>query len=388
MATSHISGTGIARSRIGLRGDRLTSISEAISPILEECEFLRILCFERKRAERSGRPFMLMVISGEERFAARGGARVVRGIQNAISRSTRETDALGWYESRKKLAVLFTEIGCFSAADLIVPKVRAALQDELETQAFQAIHISFSLFPESRSRDDEHPDQVDLIFYPDLLGRHTRNGAPYLMKRALDVLGSMLLLALFSPVLLIVALLVKLTSPGPILFRQARIGQYGKHFTFLKFRSMYRDNNSAIHQEYVARLIEGKGNLGQDDSRGSQVYKLTADPRITPLGRFLRKTSLDELPQLVNVLFGEMSLVGPRPPVPYEFERYDLWHRRRIVEVKPGITGLWQVVGRSKTTFDDMVRLDLEYAKTWSVWMDLKILWRTPLAVIRADGAY
>jgi lipopolysaccharide/colanic/teichoic acid biosynthesis glycosyltransferase len=149
---------------------------------------------------------------------------------------------------------------------------------------------------------------------------------------------------------------------------------------------MYSNNDPKIHQEYVSQLI--KGQADQAKSGQSGVYKLTNDPRVTPLGRFLRKTSLDELPQLFNVLSGEMSLVGPRPPVPYEFEQYDIWHRRRVVEVKPGITGLWQVMGRSKTTFDDMVRLDLKYVKIWSIWLDLKILLRTPMAVVSGEGAY
>ncbi|HON01492.1 MAG TPA: sugar transferase, partial [Acidobacteriota bacterium] len=120
---------------------------------------------------------------------------------------------------------------------------------------------------------------------------------------------------------------------------------------------------------------------------GKAIFKLVEDPRVTPLGRFLRKTSMDELPQLFNVLKGEMSLVGPRPPIPYEILRYDVWHRRRILEVKPGITGLWQVFGRSRTSFDDMVRLDLQYARNWSLWLDLKLLLLTPIAVFRGDGA-
>src|SRR5207302_5240845 len=138
---------------------------------------------------------------------------------------------------------------------------------------------------------------------------------------------------------------------------------------FLKFRSMYANNDPRIHQEYVARLIEGKADLKHAKDSKTGVYKLTNDPRITPLGGFLRKTSLDELPQFLNVFIGNMSLVGPRPPVLYEFQRYDVWHRRRVLELKPGITGLWQVMGRSKTTFDEMVRLDLKYARAWSIWL-------------------
>ena len=127
---------------------------------------------------------------------------------------------------------------------------------------------------------------------------------------------------------------------------------------------------------------------GEASTRSEAVYKLTSDPRVTPLGRFLRKTSLDELPQFVNVLRGDMSLVGPRPPIPYEFACYAPWHRRRLLEVAPGITGLWQVTGRSRTTFDDMVRLDLAYVRRQSLWLDLKILLKTPLAVVSGGGAY
>ncbi|HWO36283.1 MAG TPA: sugar transferase, partial [Candidatus Acidoferrum sp.] len=144
----------------------------------------------------------------------------------------------------------------------------------------------------------------------------------------------------------------------------------------------------AAHKEYVQKLIAGKADKQPSNGNGGGVYKLTKDPRITRVGCFLRKTSLDELPQFINVLKGDMSLVGPRPPVPYEVEAYDIWHRRRLLEAKPGITGLWQVSGRSRVKFDDMVRLDLHYARTWSPWTDMKILWRTPGAVVLGDGAH
>jgi lipopolysaccharide/colanic/teichoic acid biosynthesis glycosyltransferase len=151
---------------------------------------------------------------------------------------------------------------------------------------------------------------------------------------------------------------------------------------------MYINNAPTIHQEYIRQFIAGKETAEKPDSKAPTVYKITNDPRVTPVGRFLRKTSLDELPQLWNVLFGEMSLVGPRPPVPYEFEIYEYWHRRRVLEVQPGITGLWQVSGRSRTKFDEMVRLDLRYCRSWSLWLDLKILMATPRAVLSGRGAY
>jgi lipopolysaccharide/colanic/teichoic acid biosynthesis glycosyltransferase len=205
-------------------------------------------------------------------------------------------------------------------------------------------------------------------------------------KRLIDVLGSLSLLVLLSPVFLAIAAAVKLTSRGPVLFRQKRIGEHGTPFTFLKFRSMYINNDSSQHKEYVRQLIAGQA-AKQTNGEGEGIFKLTNDPRITTVGSFLRRTSLDELPQFINVLRGDMSLVGPRPPVPYEVEAYATWHRGRLLEAKPGITGLWQVQGRSRVGFDDMVRLDLRYARNCSPWLDLKILVQTPRAVIAGNGA-
>ena len=147
-------------------------------------------------------------------------------------------------------------------------------------------------------------------------------------------------------------------------------------------------NDASIHKEYIKKLISGNAERHQCNGTGEGVFKLVGDTRITRVGAFLRKTSLDELPQFINVLRGEMSLVGPRPPIPYEVENYQVWHRRRLLEAKPGITGLWQVSGRSRVTFDEMVRLDLRYARACSPWMDIKILLRTPLAVVLGEGAH
>ena len=204
----------------------------------------------------------------------------------------------------------------------------------------------------------------------------------------MDICGSLAALVVFSPVLAVIAASIKLTSRGPVLFRQQRIGQFGRRFTFLKFRSMHSNTDSRIHEEYVQWFISGANGSGQGAHTVSATFKLTADPRITPVGKFLRKTSLDELPQLLNVLSGEMSLVGPRPPIPYEFQRYRVWHKGRLLAVKPGITGLWQVEGRSRVTFDEMVRMDLKYANSRSLWVDLKLLFRTPAAAFSGKGAY
>jgi lipopolysaccharide/colanic/teichoic acid biosynthesis glycosyltransferase len=207
-------------------------------------------------------------------------------------------------------------------------------------------------------------------------------------KRLMDIAGSALMLILGAPFLVIIALAIKSSSKGPVLFRQYRIGQFGKKFTFLKFRSMRFGNDHSIHKEYVTSLIANQGVSRKTNHTGEGVYKLTNDNRVTAVGRFLRRTSLDEFPQFLNVLKGDMSLVGPRPPIPYELEAYQTWHRRRVLDVKPGITGLWQVTGRSRVTFDEMVRLDLRYATAWSPMLDFIILMRTPFAVIKGAGAY
>ncbi len=203
-------------------------------------------------------------------------------------------------------------------------------------------------------------------------------------KRVIDFAGAVFGIAAFMPLMVVVGLAVKLTSKGPMLFKQQRIGHHGKLFTFLKFRSMRVDNDDKIHQEYMQKLINGQGegiNNGRSDE--NPVYKIQDDPRITNVGKFIRKTSLDELPQFFNVLMGTMSLVGPRPPIPYEVELYQTWHLRRITEAKPGITGLWQVYGRNRTKFDDMVRLDLQYVKSRSTVLDIKLMFMTVWVMIK-----
>jgi lipopolysaccharide/colanic/teichoic acid biosynthesis glycosyltransferase len=192
----------------------------------------------------------------------------------------------------------------------------------------------------------------------------------------MDVAGSVMALTLSLPLFLIIAILIKLTSKGPVFFRQDRVGCRGSRFVMLKFRSMYADSDARLHEAHVERLI----------GQAVPASKLSDDPRVTPVGRLLRRTSLDELPQFLNVLAGSMSLVGPRPPIPYEVSRYDDWHMERLL-AKPGITGPWQVSGRSRVSFDDMVRLDIDYVRSRSAWLDVKILFRTVGAVVSGRGA-
>jgi exopolysaccharide biosynthesis polyprenyl glycosylphosphotransferase len=218
------------------------------------------------------------------------------------------------------------------------------------------------------------------------LGQPGMHGWRRVSKRAFDCAVALLTLILLSPALVLIGLLIKLESPGPVIFRQQRVGERGQPFTMLKFRSMQVGSNPGAHAAHVKRLIEE--NLKPQDlsAAGSATLKMDHDPRITRIGRFIRKTSLDELPQLFNVLRGEMSLVGPRPPLPYEVESYKDWHKRRL-EALPGMTGWWQVKGRNRVSFDEMVRMDLAYIEKASFWFDLRILLLTPGAVVSARGA-
>ncbi len=220
------------------------------------------------------------------------------------------------------------------------------------------------------------------------LGQPGIHGWPRTFKRVIDVIAAALGVVALSPFLALVAIAIKLDSPGPILYRQPRVGENGRVFLMFKFRSMRADSDPGMHREHVARLIRENVGVFQIDGDGHSTVslKLENDPRITRVGKFIRKTSIDELPQLFNVLRGEMSLVGPRPPLPYEVELYKEWHKRRF-EAIPGITGLWQVKGRNRVSFDEMVRMDLEYIEHQSFWLDLKILIQTPLAVVSGKGA-
>ena len=351
--------------------------------------FMRMLRLERKRTERSHRRFVLMILESGNLF--KGGSReeTVDKVLRALSRATRDTDLKGWYTRESAIGIIFTEIAGDDENSVVLAlsnKVTGALYDALSVEQINEIRLSFHVFPEDW--DNEGPDgPANSSLHLDLASGTHRKWTTAILKRLIDIAGSLATVTVCLPVLVAIAIAIKVTSKGPVLFRQVRIGQYGRKFTFLKFRSMYFGNDHAIHEEYVKRFIAGAQSAEQGGSEQRRLYKLTADPRITPVGRLLRKTSLDELPQLLNVLKGDMSLVGPRPPVRYEFEAYDLWHKERLMAMKPGITGLWQVEGRSRVKFDEMVRMDIRYTRSWSLWLDIKILLQTPLAVISGAGA-
>jgi len=353
-------------------------------------QFLRILFLERKRTERSERPFVLMLLESTK-LLRRGDQSVFDRILSALICSTRDTDVKGWYEEHSTIGVLFTEVGTKadgkSVASTLLSKVTSALSTALAIDEINEIHISLRIFPEDWDPERSSIDDIESRFYDEVFNENTQHPAPKLVKRSMDIAGSLLVLGLGFPVFLFIAIAIKLTSRGPVLYCQERLGQYGRKFGFLKFRSMHVTCDDELHREYVKRFIANAGGCHHAGSTQTP-YKIVNDPRVTRVGRFLRKTSLDELPQFLNVLRGEMSLVGPRPPLLYEVESYRIWHKVRLLGAKPGITGLWQVEGRSRVKFDEMVRMDLKYAKTWSLWLDMKILLQTPRAVLFGTGAH
>jgi lipopolysaccharide/colanic/teichoic acid biosynthesis glycosyltransferase len=343
--------------------------------VLTRAQFLRMVQREKRRTDRSHSALSLALIEVDSDHPTARDAALER-----IRGMVRETDYTAAIDDDAIAALLpdTGEAGLRSFLDKVAlsrqAHVLSVVGATYPDASFDRLVAERMGTPRSRHAVDEAPPlSVAAGGYP--------------LKRTLDVVGSLAALVLLSPLMIVVALLIKLSSPGPIIFRQQRIGQGGAPFTFYKFRSMRIDNDDRAHREFVASLIDGKtAASGERASAGAQ-FKMKADPRITPLGRFIRKTSIDEIPQFWNVLKGDMSLVGPRPPVEYESERYKAWHRRRVLELKPGLTGIWQVEGRSRVSFDDMVRMDLRYLRECSLQFDLKILARTALVVVTSEGA-
>lgn len=346
--------------------------------------FLRSLYFEQRRSERSSRRFVLLLLDLSALLTDHQDTLALQRVVAELANVIRETDQIGWHHPNSVIGVIFTEIGDADGkalTDALLKKVCTALSGCLSIEQIHTVKLSVHVFPGDWSETSGDRPSGPGVFQ-DALPDAKPKPSHVVMKRVLDILGSLSAIALFSPVMIGAAAAVRLTSKGPVLFRQKRVGQHGKTFQFLKFRSMRCEADDKVHQEYVAKFIAGRA-----DGEQSGIYKIMKDPRLTPVGGFLRRSSIDELPQFFNVLMGDMTIVGPRPPIPYEVERYRPWHRRRLMSVKPGITGLWQVTGRSRVTFDEMVRLDLKYVRTWSPWLDVQIMLKTPGAVLGGSGA-
>ncbi len=357
-----------------------------LQPIFDE-EIMEIVTRERKRADRSGLAMAVLLIGvrDSQRETTSGLFAVVATVLSAIKSNI---DIVGWFERESIIGLIVPEIdpaNVKSTCDRLESEFRKELGERSEGDLTDRLSIRLCAYPEPLQLGDEERQAVDPFLYPELYEQRDRVALFHVFKRGMDILGSLGLLLLLSPLLLAIAVLVKLSSRGPVLFHQMRIGQMLQPFMMCKFRTMYANADNRIHHNYVSWFITSS-DKGQAQNK-NKIFKLTNDPRITPIGRFLRRTSVDELPQLWNVLVGHMSLVGPRPPLWYEVQQYKPWHRHRVMEAKPGITGLWQVSGRSRTTFDEMVRLDLRYARGQSLWADIKILLTTPAAVIKGNGA-
>jgi lipopolysaccharide/colanic/teichoic acid biosynthesis glycosyltransferase len=362
--------------------------AKALSLLLTEESFRNAIAKERRRTERSGLAIALVLISIGDFGRNAHSSTIWSGVAEALAAVQSEIDILGWFEQDTMMGLLAPDIKTSELAAVcreLETRLRKELTARFDQHITENVSVRLRVYPEPMRSEEEASQSVDFYLFPELHeGRASIMGYEP-VKRGLDIAGSLTLLILLAPLLAAVALAVKATSRGPVIFRQVRIGRMMKPFMIVKFRTMRANADSGIHHDYVSWFITSSDKAqGQDKN---QVFKLTNDPRITPIGHFLRKTSLDELPQLWNVLKGDMSLVGPRPPLWYELQQYKPWHRYRVLEVKPGITGLWQVSGRSRTTFDEMVRLDLRYARTRSLWTDLKILLATPMAVISGKGA-
>ena len=342
--------------------------------LLLRAEFLRMVQREKRRTDRSHSALSLAVLAVD----ANGGTTVQQMLEK-VSAIVRETDYVTATDDQC-IAVLLPDTGDAG--------LRSFLDKVALARNVQTSKVAGATYPDAefdrlvterlgtpRSR---HPVDADEFVAVRSQG--------YPLKRALDVAAALVALTVLSPLMLVVALAIKLTSPGPVIFRQSRVGQGGAPFMMYKFRSMRTDMDDRLHREFVAKLIDGgKTAAGPLEQAGD--FKLKADPRITTIGHLIRKTSIDELPQFYNVLKGDMSLVGPRPPVPYEAEHYMSWHRRRVLELKPGLTGIWQVEGRSRVSFDEMVRMDLRYLRLCSLRFDLGILLRTVVVVLTCQGA-
>lgn len=366
----------LVSARAGRRSAAAAGTIAQHDRVLDDDLFRDALARECRRSDRYEEPFVVALVSRDERRSSTAW----EDIFDALSSPRFEGDIVGW--SRRG-----AELGLIRTAGLPTPgesghgASMAVLHDVQDGLADLVDGCDVRV----EAYDPKAREAPPLFFSEMERTPRLTDVARSVGKRAFDIVGSVMLLVLLAPLMLCVALAVMASSPGPVLFRQRRIGRDGRLFKMLKFRTMHVDADPAVHEQYVERFIEA----GASRPSGSEIAcKIVNDPRVTALGHWLRRSSLDELPQLWNVLVGDMSLVGPRPPLPCEVVRYKSWHRRRVLEAIPGMTGLWQVTGRSQTSFDEMVRIDLRYARTWSLWTDVRILVATLKAVISGRGAY
>jgi lipopolysaccharide/colanic/teichoic acid biosynthesis glycosyltransferase len=336
--------------------------------------FRLILERERSRSERTGQIFSLVIFG----INGRNGTDTVtlESLGNDITKKIRKSDEIGWYDGNH-IGTILTGTAVEGACRFveIVKKRNEEIESKLTCTVYSypssGIH-SDNPHEFSKERQSTETDLSSSKCSAERLEVLFAQPIP-IWKRFIDICGAILFLILLSPVFLLIALLIKIVSPGPVLYRQERIGYLGNRFTFWKFRTMHVNCNTEKHRRHLSHLIETDEPMTKLDD--------VEDNRVIPFGKFLRTSCLDELPQLINVLKGNMSLVGPRPCLPYEAEEYLQWHTRRFDTV-PGMTGLWQVSGKNHTTFKEMIRLDIRYSRKISPWLDAKIVLLTGPAIL------
>jgi lipopolysaccharide/colanic/teichoic acid biosynthesis glycosyltransferase len=339
--------------------------------------FIEQLQREKLRAQRSKSTLSIILLTLDKEMDK--GVTNMKEILDLVRANTRDTDISGFVND-KTIGVLLPDTDETGAKEICGKLIDGNTKPKFSaTTSSYPDHIFESLAKTGSIRSDAFPFElkhsIDTLWFE------------LLVKRCLDIVGSMVGILIFMPVMLLTALVIKASSPGPVIFSQIRLGKQGVPFTFYKFRSMHINMDDQVHRNFIEDFINGNHDKINHGNTEQPLYKNKSDPRITKVGRFIRKTSIDELPQFFNVLKGDMSLVGPRPPIPYEAEKYQAWHLSRILEMKPGITGLWQVEGRSKTEWDDSVRLDIRYIQNWSFIYDLTILFKTVKIVLKGSGA-
>ena len=354
--------------------------------ILSEKAFHRILERERARSDRYGAMFSLLVF---ETANSNGQKRQALVPVDILLKRIRPTDEVGWFR-KARLGVILPSTpykGASKLADDICLQIRARKQKPPTYEIFAYPTDRLDKVDKVRRNDfiekdecifdgfDETQDQVANVGDCEQLAVGSKflfgHKLPF-WKRAIDILGSLFGLLILFPLFLILSVCIKIVSPGPVFFSQKRVGYQGRAFTMYKFRTMKVNADTVLHENHVTDLIQNGKPLKKMDGQ---------DPRIFPLGKFLRLTGLDELPQLINVLRGEMSLIGPRPELPCSLQYCEPWQTRRF-DAKPGLSGLWQVSGKTRTTFTEMMRLDISYVKKRSFWLDMEILLKTLPTII------
>jgi lipopolysaccharide/colanic/teichoic acid biosynthesis glycosyltransferase len=333
--------------------------------IFSEEEFHTILKQERYRTDRSHQSFSLLIFDIKNII---DNTDIINKYINMLRKRIRLTDTIGWFSENNTIAIL-----------LIATDIEGArhIASEIDNTILNNVNPPYNIF--------NYPNNWNSLSLNGVVSQDTekktlKNNKIILKmenifikklpiwKRTLDILISTMVLIILSPLFLLIAIYIRIMSPGPILFKQQRVGLNGKEFTFYKFRTMKMNNDDSYHQDHLKELIKSEKPMQKLDNQ--------SDPRIIPGGYLLRTSGLDELPQLINIFKGEMSFVGPRPSIPYEVKEFLLWHKSRF-DITPGLTGLWQVSGKNKLSFSQMIRLDISYGKKMSFWLDMFIILKT-----------